>query len=243
MLAAYAQGDKWKDFAVLYRLNAMSNRLEYAMKRNGIPYRIYGGMRFYDRAEIKDMLAYLCVVNNTNDELRLRRIINNPPRGIGEATVEKAAAIAQSEGISLYTVLKNCIDYSELRSAVSKLRAFVDIVEDVRAKKDVSLDELYDYLLNRSGYITMLESKDIQENVTRAENVRELKTNIVSFLKERGGNGTLEEFLDEMALYSDMDNAGKDSDCVSLMTMHSAKGLEFPPCFHSRCRGGHIPRS
>jgi DNA helicase-2/ATP-dependent DNA helicase PcrA len=241
MLAAYEKDRSWKNFAVLYRINAMSNRLEYAMKRNGIPYRIYGGMRFYDRAEIKDMLAYLCVINNTSDELRLRRIINNPPRGIGEATVEKASALAQSEGVSLYTILKNSIDYSELRAAANRLRAFTDIIEDVRSKKDLPLDELYDYLLNRSGYIQMLEAKDTQENVTRAENVRELKTNIISFLKERGGTGTLEEFLDEMALYSDMDSADKDADCVSLMTMHSAKGLEFPIVFIAGAEEGIFP--
>ena len=134
MLAAYEKDRNWKNFAVLYRINAMSNRLEYAMKRNGIPYRIYGGMRFYDRAEIKDMLAYLCVINNTSDELRLRRIINNPPRGIGEATVEKASALAQSEGVSLYTILKNSIDYSELRAAAT---AQTFTIIRMSAKKDL----------------------------------------------------------------------------------------------------------
>jgi DNA helicase-2/ATP-dependent DNA helicase PcrA len=241
MLAGYSVSKSWRGFAVLYRMNAMSNRLEYAMKRNAIPYRIYGGMRFYDRAEIKDMLAYLCVVSNQNDELRLRRIINNPPRGIGEATIDKAAAIAASEGISLYSVLKDCLNYTELRSSVNKLKVFTDIIEDVKSKKSEPLDELYDYLLTRSGYITMLESKDLQENITRAENVKELKTNIVSFLKERNGVGTLEDFLDEMALYSDMDAMGKDSDCVALMTMHSAKGLEFPTVFIAGAEEGIFP--
>ncbi len=241
LLAGYAARKSWKDFAVLYRLNAMSNRLEYAMKRNAIPYRIYGGTRFYDRAEVKDVLAYLCVVSNQSDELRLRRIVNNPPRGIGEATLEKASVIAASEGKTLYDVLKDCLSYEELRSSSSKIKAFVDIIEDVKKKRTAPLDELYDFMLERSGYMAMLESKSGQENITRAENVRELKTNILSFLRERGGAGTLEDFLDEMALYSDIDAMGEDADCVSLMTMHSAKGLEFPTVFIAGAEEGIFP--
>jgi DNA helicase-2/ATP-dependent DNA helicase PcrA len=219
----------------------MSNRLEYAMKRNAIPYRIYGGTRFYDRAEVKDMLAYLCVVSNQSDELRLRRIVNNPPRGIGEATLDKASALAASEGKTLYEILKDCLSYEELRSSSVRIKAFIDIIEDVKKKRAAPLDELYDYLLERSGYLAMLEAKSGQENITRAENVRELKTNILSFLRERGGAGTLEDFLDEMALYSDIDAMGKDADCVSLMTMHSAKGLEFPTVFIAGAEEGIFP--
>jgi len=241
MLAGYAENRSWSDFAVLYRINAMSNRIEYAMKRNAIPYRIYGGLRFFDRAEIKDMLAYLCVVSNPGDELRLRRIINNPSRGIGEATLDRAAAIAAEGGLSLYAVLKDCLSYPELKSSANKIGAFVDIIEDVRSKRTAALDELYDYLLARSGYMAMLEAKESQENITRAENVRELKTNIVSFLKERGGVGTLEDFLDEMALYSDIDAMDRDADCVSIMTMHSAKGLEFSTVFIAGAEEGIFP--
>lgn len=243
MLEKHTNGMAWRDFAVLYRINALSNRLEYALKRNGIPYRIYGGMRFYDRAEIKDMLAYMCVVENPDDELRLRRIINNPPRGIGDTTVDKAAEAAVQDGKTLYAVLRDCVDYPQLRTAVSKIKAFVDIIEDVRAKRDGPLDELYDYLLQRSGYMTMLEAKDTQENITRAENVTELKSNIINFVNERGGAGTLADFLDEMALYSDMDTMDKDADCAALMTVHSAKGLEFPVVFLVGAEDGIFPGS
>ncbi|MCR4771128.1 MAG: UvrD-helicase domain-containing protein [Oscillospiraceae bacterium] len=240
ILSGHTEGEKWSDYAVLYRINALSNRLEYAMKRNGIPYRVYGGMRFYDRAEIKDMLAYLCVINNPDDELRLRRIINNPPRGIGDTTIEKASAIAEREGKSLYRVLSECGDYPELRTAYSKIKAFTDMIEELRAAKTDTLDELYDRLVRLSGYMTMLEAKETQENITRAENISELKTNIISFVRERGGVCTLADFLDEMALYSDTDSMDGD-DCVALMTIHSAKGLEFPNVFIVGAEDGIFP--
>ncbi len=241
ILADITAGGNYRDHAVLYRVNAMSNRLEYALKRNGIPYRIFGGTRFYDRAEVKDMLAYLCVVANSGDTLRLRRIINQPPRGIGDTTVERAAAIAASEGRSLYEVLEKAETYPELKRSSGSIRGFVSIIEETRQLAEGPLDELYDFLLQRSGYVSMLESKDLQENVTRLENVLELKSNIVSFMKERGGNGTLQDFLDEMALYSDTDEMKDEDNRVSLMTMHSAKGLEFPTVYIAGAEDGIFP--
>ena len=241
ILSDITAGGKYRDHAVLYRVNALSNRLEYALKRNGIPYRIYGGTRFYDRAEVKDMLAYLCVVANSEDTLRLRRIINQPPRGIGDTTVERAASVAQSTGRSLYEVLEKAEEYPELKRSAGGIRGFVSIIEETRQRLEGPLDELYDFLLQRSGYVAMLESKDLQENVTRLENVLELKSNIVNFMKERGGNGTLQEFLDEMALYSDVDEMKDDDDRVSLMTMHSAKGLEFPTVYIAGAEDGIFP--
>ena len=241
ILADISAGGNYRDHAVLYRVNALSNRLEYALKRNGIPYRIYGGTRFYDRAEVKDMLAYLCVVANPGDTLRLRRIVNQPPRGIGDTTLERAAAIAQSEGRSLYEVLENAEDYGELKRSAGSIRGFIAIIRETRELAEGPLDELYDFLLQRSGYVAMLESKDIQENVTRLENVLELKSNIVDFMKERGGNGALQDFLDEMALYSDTDEMDDADNRVSLMTMHSAKGLEFPTVYIAGAEDGLFP--
>ena len=241
ILADISAGGNYRDHAVLYRVNALSNRLEYALKRNGIPYRIYGGTRFYDRAEVKDMLAYLCVVANPGDTLRLRRIVNQPPRGIGDTTLERAAAIAQSEGRSLYEVLEHVEDYGELKRSAGSIRGFIAIIRETRELAEGPLDELYDFLLQRSGYVAMLESKDIQENVTRLENVLELKSNIVNFMKERGGNGALQDFLDEMALYSDTDEMDDADNRVSLMTMHSAKGLEFPTVYIAGAEDGLFP--
>ncbi len=241
ILTDISAGGNYRDHAVLYRVNALSNRLEYALKRNGIPYRIYGGTRFYDRAEVKDMLAYLCVVANSGDTLRLRRIINQPPRGIGDTTVERASAIAASEGRSLYEVLEKAEEYPELKRSAGSIRSFLAIISETRERLDGPLDELYDFLLQRSGYVAMLESKDLQENVTRLENVMELKTNIASFMKERAGGGTLQDFLDEMALYSDTDEMDDGDNRVSLMTMHSAKGLEFPTVYIAGAEDGIFP--
>ncbi len=241
ILAAYSAGGSWGDNAVLYRVNALSNRLEYAMKRNGIPYRIYGGTRFYDRAEVKDMLAYLCVVANPGDDLRLRRIVNTPARGIGDTSLERAAELAAQEGKPIFEILTRAEEYPELRRSLNGIRGFVGLINDLREKRTETLEDLYDELLRRSGYVAMLEERDTQENITRLENIEELKTNIISFVRERNGVGTLEDFLDEMALYSDTDEMGKEGDCVSLMTMHSAKGLEFPNVFIVGAEDGLFP--
>ena len=241
VLAGVGGGGNYRDHAILYRVNALSNRLEYALKRNGIPYKVFGGTRFYDRAEVKDMLAYLCVVANPGDTLRLRRIINNPPRSIGETTVERAANIAAEEGRELYAVLQEVEKYPELKRSINGIRGFLSIMEEAREKAAGPLDELYDFLLQRSGYIAMLESKDAQENITRMENVLELKTNIKSFMQERGEGATLADFLDEMALYSDTDDLDGEDNRVTLMTMHSAKGLEFPTVFLAGIEDGLFP--
>ena len=232
ILTGFSQGANWSDFAVLYRMNAQSNQLEHAFKRNGIPYKVFGGMKFYDRAEIKDMLAYMCVVNNPDDDLRLRRIINNPPRGIGDKTVDTAAEIAAREGMTLFELLKKCREYPELQRSAAKLLLFTNMIDDMRSEvSERTLDDLYEFILSKSGYLAALEAQNTQEDQTRAENVRELKTNIVSFIKDRNGVGNLADFLDEMALYTDLDQLEKDTDCAVMMTMHSAKGLEFPTVF------------
>ncbi len=231
ILAGFSQGMNWRDHAVLYRVNAQSNQLEYAFKRNGIPYRVIGGTRFFDRAEIKDVLAYLCVIAAPSDDLRLTRIINNPPRGIGARSVELAQEIAQREGFSLYEVLRHADHYEELSRAALRMRQFANLIDELNERaKELPPDELLDELLEKTGYLRMLEEKNTVEDTARAENVRELKTSIIGYEKE-SGDRSLEGFLADVALYTDMDNYDKDADSVVLMTMHSAKGLEFPSVF------------
>ena len=227
ILKSVELGENFRDNAVLYRINAQSNKIEYSLKRNSIPYRIIGGTRFFDRFEIKDTLAYLCVILAPQDDLRLTRIINSPPRGIGERTIESAQAIAASEGSSLFEVIKNANRYTDLGRSEVKLRQFAIMIDDFRAlSESTPLDELFDLVLDKTGYVRALEAKPSDENTARIENIGELKTNILSYIKETG-QASLAGFLDEVALYSDIDNYDNDSNCVTLMTMHSAKGLEF----------------
>ena len=231
ILADKAQGMNFRDHAILYRMNAQSNRIETILSQNGIPYKVYGGLRFYDRAEVKDMLAYLCVIAFPGDDLRLRRIINTPARGIGEKTVDTAATIAAQEGVSLYDVVRRSNEYPELRRAAPKLIAFVDMMEELRtASKDLPLDQLYDLLLEKTEYIQVLEKKGNVEDITRIENIEELKTNIISYMNS-SGDETLTGFLTNVALYTDSDSITEEDDYVTMMTMHSAKGMEFPVVF------------
>lgn len=228
ILESFAEGISWRENAVLYRMNAQTNKLEYAFKRNGIPYRIIGGTRFFDRAEIKDMMAYLCVVLMPQDDLRLLRIINSPPRGIGDKTIETAQAIAASKGCSLFEVVKNADEYPELARSAVRLREFANLIEEFRAlEENTPLDKLFDIIIEKTGYIRALEQKQSDENAARIENVNELKTNILSYIEE-SGDTHLAGFLDEVALYTDIDSMDADNgECVVMMTMHSAKGLEF----------------
>ena len=222
-----SRGREYKDIAVLYRTNAQSNALEYAFKRNGIPYRIIGGTRVFDRAEVKDMLAYLCVINNRSDDLRLRRIINNPPRGIGLKTLETAQKLADAENMNLYTVVASASDYGPLEKAAGKLERFRDLIEDCAELLDtMPLPDFYEELLLRTGYLAMLEEKNDPENRTRAENVRELKSSILSYM-DNTEEPSLNGFLEEIALYTDIEQYDAEADAVVMMTMHSAKGLEF----------------
>jgi len=224
-------GGSWSDNAILYRMNAQSNQFEQAFKRNGIPYRIFGGTGFFDRAEIKDVLAYLCVIAAPSDDLRLTRIVNNPPRGIGDRSVELAAEIARREFCSLFEVLKNADKYPELSRAEKKMRLFANMIIELKTESEnLAPDILYELLLEKTGYLKQLEDKDTVEDAARAENVRELKSSILNY-KEENSDATLEGYLADVALYTDLDNYDKDSDCVVMMTMHSAKGLEFGNVF------------
>ena len=230
-IISMSKGRNFKDFAVLYRTNAQSNAVEYAFKRNSIPYRIIGGTRFFDRAEVKDMLAYLCVINNRADELRLQRIINNPPRGIGAKTIEMAERQALSAGVPLYTVISDPYSYPSLEKAAAKLMAFTVLIEEcAELLQTMPLTDFYEEVMQRTGYLRMLEEKGDVESRTRAENVRELKSSIVSYM-ENTDTPTLAGFLEEIALYTDIEQYDADADAVVMMTMHAAKGLEFPNVF------------
>jgi len=237
-----SKGKNFKDYAILYRTNAQSNALEFALKRNGIPYRVIGGMRFFDRAEVKDMLSYLCVINNRADDLRLKRIINNPPRGLGAKTIDTAVRLAEAEGKTLYSVVSDPYSYGPLEKAAMKLMQFSAFVEGMAELLDtgISLPEFYDELLDRSGYVAMLQAKPTEENKTRLENVRELKSSINSYV-ENAEIPTLAGFLEEIALYTDLEQYNESDDAVVMMTMHSAKGLEFPHVFLVGFEDGLFP--
>ena len=239
----YRRGGNWGDCAVLYRTNAQSNAMEYACKRNGVPYKIYGGLKFFDRAEVKDMLAYLCVINNPTDDLRLRRIINVPARKIGAATVDKAQLIAVRYGMTLYDVLCRAEEFPELKSSAAKLKSFTDMIEEMRRRlPDCPLPEFYDYVCERSGYAPALREKDDVESRGRLENVQELKSSILTYLENaEGTEPNLSGFLDEIALYTDLDSRADGDNCVTMMTMHAAKGLEFPQVFVVGMEEGLFP--
>ena len=237
-----SRGKNFKDYAILYRTNAQSNALEFAMKRNGIPYRVIGGTRFFDRAEIKDMLSYLCVINNRSDDLRLNRIINNPPRGLGAKTIETAQRLATADGKHLYEVVSDPYSYGPLEKAARKLMQFTVLIEELAQLPDtgMSLPDFYEEVMARTGYAAMLESKPTEENKTRLENIKELKSSIQSYV-QNAEVPTLAGFLEEIALYTDIQEYNDSDDAIVMMTMHSAKGLEFPHVFLVGFEDGLFP--
>lgn len=237
-----SKGKNFKDYAVLYRTNAQSNALEFAFKRNGIPYRVIGGMRFFDRAEVKDMLAYLCVINNRSDDLRLHRIINNPPRGLGAKTIETADRLAQAEGKGLYHIVCDPYSYGPLEKSATKMLQFSVLIEELAQllEDGMVLPDFYEEVMVRTGYIAMLESKPTEENKTRLENIRELKSSINAYV-ENAEAPSLAGFLEEIALYTDLESYNKSDDAAVMMTMHSAKGLEFPNVFLVGFEDGLFP--
>ena len=237
-----SKGKNFKDYAILYRTNAQSNALEFAMKRNGIPYRVIGGMRFFDRAEVKDMLSYLCIINNRHDDLRLKRIINNPPRGLGAKTIEVVERLSQAEGKPIYDVVADPYSYAPLEKSAEKLMRFTVLIEELAQllEDGISLPDFYDEVINRTGYADMLEAKPTEENKTRLENIRELKSSIQGYV-QNAEVPTLAGFLEEIALYTDIEQYNEGDDAVVMMTMHSAKGLEFPHVFLVGFEDGLFP--
>ena len=238
-----ADGRKYSDFAILYRTNAQSNAIEQSLSRSGIPHRIIGGHRFYDREEIRDMVAYLQVINNPHDDIRLSRIINVPKRSIGARTVAVAAEIASGLGESIYTVIKDADAYPQLSRAASKLREFVRLIDgliEAEASGDYSLAELYNLIIEHTGYENYLRAE--KENVdVRIENIEELSSNIIKFEEDYGDEADLSNFLEEISLMTDIDNYDADADTCVMMTLHSAKGLEFPVVFITGMEDGLFP--
>ncbi len=242
---AYADGGKLKDFTVLYRNNALSNFLQTCFVRSGIPFAVVRGRSFLDSLEIRDMRAYLEVLHNPGDSVRLHRIINNPPRKIGAKTLENVAAIAAQEGDTEFAVICRADKYPDLSRASAALLRFGEMISKLRELRDqVPLVELYDAMLEQSGYRIHLEAQGTDEARGRLENIQELKSNIVDYQKrceEEGEHPTLEGFLEELSLISDVDKYDENADVVTMMTMHSAKGLEFPKVFIVGAEEGLFP--
>ena len=237
-------GGKYQDFAVLYRTHALSNTLERHLAQANVPYRIYGGLRFFDRKEIKDVIAYMSVVNNPYDILRFSRIINEPKRGIGAQTLADLTAIALDLGITPLEVLQNADTYPALARRGSALRQASEVFDALReAAASQPLDEFYDTLLRVTGYMDMLTQLG-DEGEGRIENIRELKTSILSYINNAENEGeepTLNGFLEEISLYTDQDRADESLDAVTLMTVHAAKGLEFEQVFLVGLEEGIFP--
>lgn len=231
ILNLVAGGKSFSDFAILYRMNSQSLAFERMFAKKGIPHRILGGTRFYDRAEVKDMMSYLCVINNPEDEVRLRRIINRPKRGIGDRTVEIASQIASQVGESMFYVISHCEEFAALSKAHKKLKGFSVMMEsflEIADDEEKSIDELYKTVLEETDYVNFLKTDDPERAEDKIENVMELSSNIQRFEE---GEGTLSDYLEETSLLTTMDNYDAEADSVVLMTVHSAKGLEFPVVF------------
>ena len=226
ILKHYKETGKYGNNAVLYRMNAQSNIIERSFIKSGIPYHVYGGMRFYDRKEIKDVTAYLSFLNNPNDMLRLKRIINEPKRGIGDATVTVLEEISRDLKLSPLEVMRNSSDYPPLSKKSAVLKAVAEIFDDLIEKADtIPLDEFLDEVLDKTGYMAYLKSMG-EEGTSRIENVDELHSTIASYVNE-AEEPTLSGFLEEVALYTEADRDSGLDDKVTLMTIHSAKGLEY----------------
>lgn len=232
-LTSGEKGEKYSfsDIAVLYRMNAQSNAIEQAFVRSGIPYRVVGGLRFYERLEIKDALSYLAVVDNPSDEIRLRRIINTPKRGIGDMTVSRASDIAAQLGRSLFEVCERADEFAVLQKSSKKLKEFTSMINLVRDESEkLNLVETFKLLMQQSGYEASL-ALDLEKGEERLENLSELESNLQNFMNDNGEDATLNDFLEEIALMTDIDNYNAEAEAVVMMTLHSAKGLEFPVVF------------
>lgn len=233
-------GGKLRDHAVLYRMNAQSNSLENAFLRGGIPYRIFGGQKFYDRKEIKDALAYLSVINNPADNLRLMRIVNEPKRGIGDTTLGRVERFSAETGLSAYEILSHADEYIELQRAAQGLMKFAALIGRLNELSQTALPhEIFEQVMEESGYLRALQNEG-EEGQTRLENVQELLTNIKQY-EEEAPEPSLTEFLENVALITDLDNYNTDADTVVMMTLHSAKGLEFPCVFLVGMEEGVFP--
>ena len=232
-------GKKYSDFAVLYRMHAQSNSIEHAFTRAGIPYKIIGGLRFYERKEIKDLLAYMSVITNPADNLRLVRIINEPKRGIGDTTVAAAERLSDATGLSLFEIFEHADEYADLSRRSTVLMHFTDTIKSLAEEAEsFDAESFFDSLCEKTGYLDMLRAQGA-EGEGRIENIGELKTNLMKY-EEAAEQPELAGFLEEVALYTDLDRM-EETDSVLMMTLHSAKGLEFPSVFIVGMEEGVFP--
>lgn len=232
---------KFSDFAVLYRMNSMSNSIERCLVRSGIPYRIIGGHKFYDRMEIKDAISYLSVIANHDDSVRLERIINVPKRGIGATTIATAKEISDALNISLFQVFKTADEYEKLKRSSQKLIEFTQMIESFsKLLEQESMSSVFMSLLNETGYKAYIETTEKEKAEDRLQNLDELNSNLIRY-SEENPEGELSDFLEEVALLTDIDNYNSDSDTVVLMTLHASKGLEFPVVFIPGLEEGVFP--
>ena len=231
---------KPKDFVILYRMNAQSRAIEDILRRENIPYKIVGGLKFYERKEIKDTIAYLRLLHNTSDNLSLKRIINEPKRGIGKTSLDKIQEISDRTGTSMYEIIKHAEEY-DLNRVKANAKEFINLIEELRLKKqELSISELLKEVLNKSGYTKALELENTVEAETRMQNLEEFLTVAIEFEEESVDN-TLPEFLESITLSSDVDEMQDEDNTVTLMTLHSAKGLEFPVVFLVGMEEGIFP--
>ncbi len=235
-------GASYNDIVVLYRMNAQSRVIEDALLRNAIPYRVLGGLRFYDRKEIKDLTSYLRLIQNHGDNVALKRIINEPKRGIGDTTIEKIENIANETGKSMYEICQLTGDYAELSKAKSKILGFCEIIDPLsqRVTAGEDLESLVSSVISKSGMISALEIERTVENQTRIENIKEFVSMVVDAVKNNP-EITLSDLLEDISLVSDIDNYDESAETVTLMTLHSAKGLEFPNVFLVGLEEGIFP--
>lgn len=242
ILEEVKNGRRYSDFAVLYRSGMQSTVIEKLLTRNGIPFRVIGNIRFFERKEIKDILSYLSVINNPNDEIRLRRIINRPNRTIGDRTLSSISEVAQKNERSFFEIISNCSKYRELQRASYKITSFsslINVLIDAN-KNGMALHNLYDLVLEKIGYIDFIKSSE-DDPEPRIENINELRNYILLFESEHGEEASLAEFLEEVSLVSDSASSEGEKDFVSLMTIHASKGLEFPVVFLPGFEEGIFP--
>ncbi len=239
VLDGVSVGKKYSDFAVLYRMHAQSNSIEHAFTRAGIPYKIIGGLRFYERKEIKDLLAYMSVITNPADNLRLVRIINEPKRGIGDTTVAAAERLSDATGLSLFEIFEHADEYAALSRRSAVLMHFTETIKSLAEEAEsFDAESFFDSLCEKTGYLDMLRAQGA-EGEGRIENIGELKTNLMKY-EEAAEQPELAGFLEEVALYTDLDRM-EETDSVLMMTLHSAKGLEFPSVFIVGMEEGVFP--
>ena len=235
------EGAHLRDHAVLYRMNAQSNPIETYFARAGIPYRIVGGQRFFDRKEVKDINSYLAVIVNPRDDVRLRRIINEPARKIGATTIEKIGDLAAKNGVPMLEIIGHVREYPELQRAAAPLEKFYEMYRELcDLSVTLPLDEFAGEVVKKSGYEAMLKAQK-EEGQTRLENLGQLISSVKTYVDQNGEDATLAGFLEEVALISDLDSYDQDADSVTMMTIHSAKGLEFPYVFVVGMEDGVFP--